>query len=221
MHRINFLVSGEPQTERQMAINTLLEAGFPAQSAEQRPLDSSRLDIFFTDCSRNSISNLQLEIMRLQKFSPIVSYGTKDNSEIATQSIYYGAVTYLNLRSPLKILTDRIAEIIAHWGAVERSWNHVLRGRRLVASLTKREREVLAEVRRGQLNKQIAFRLGISDRTVEIHRANMMNKLGARNLVDVIELCNAADTDLQLLYALGIPRHCQLDRSSVPIKYHS
>jgi two-component system response regulator FixJ len=61
-----------------------------------------------------------------------------------------------------------------------------------VARLSPRERQVLDGLIEGLGNKAIAFKLGISPRTVEIYRANMMSKLHARHLVDVLQLAFAA-----------------------------
>jgi FixJ family two-component response regulator len=54
--------------------------------------------------------------------------------------------------------------------------------------LSAREKEVMVEVARGQMNKQIAYTLGISEITVKIHRGNGMRKLGARSLTEFIQL---------------------------------
>ena len=51
--------------------------------------------------------------------------------------------------------------------------------------LTQREREVLALIAASATNKEAATRLGISQRTVEIHRAHIMHKLGAKNSIDL------------------------------------
>ena len=53
--------------------------------------------------------------------------------------------------------------------------------------LTPRAREVLEGIRRGATNKQIGIDLGISYRTVEVHRAHLMRKLGAHNLIELLE----------------------------------
>ena len=55
-------------------------------------------------------------------------------------------------------------------------------------SLTPRERQVLAEVMAGASNKEVGRKLGISPRTVEVHRARVMEKLGAKNACDLVRI---------------------------------
>ena len=54
--------------------------------------------------------------------------------------------------------------------------------------LTEREREVLTEITNGASNKEAGRRLGISPRTVEVHRARIMDKLGAKNTADLVRI---------------------------------
>ena len=61
-----------------------------------------------------------------------------------------------------------------------------------VAALSPRESEVLAALVAGKANKVIGFELGISPRTVEVHRANLMEKLGVRSLPEAVRIGLAA-----------------------------
>ena len=61
-----------------------------------------------------------------------------------------------------------------------------------IAALTRREQDVLRELVRGHQNKTIAYDLGISPRTVEVHRANVMSKLDVRSLSDALRIAFAA-----------------------------
>jgi two-component system response regulator FixJ len=69
-----------------------------------------------------------------------------------------------------------------------------------VESLTPREREVLARVIAGASNKEAGRKLGISPRTVEAHRARIMDKLGAKNTADLVRIAVAQRVSLA-------PRH--------------
>lgn len=65
----------------------------------------------------------------------------------------------------------------------------------MVSGLSGREREVLRGVVAGKLNKQIAFELGISPRTVEVYRANVMSKTGAHGLSELVRIALLAGFD--------------------------
>jgi two-component system response regulator FixJ len=62
-----------------------------------------------------------------------------------------------------------------------------------ISSLSPREKDVLARLIEGRANKQIAFDLGISPRTVEIYRANLMNKMQADSLSDLVRMALIAE----------------------------
>lgn len=63
---------------------------------------------------------------------------------------------------------------------------------RLLATLSERERQVLDEVIRGRLNKQIANHLGIVEKTVKVHRARVYAKLGVRSVADLVRMVDFA-----------------------------
>ena len=69
-----------------------------------------------------------------------------------------------------------------------------LKGR--LQSLTPREYEVLRHIVRGMLNKQIAFKLGISEKTIKVHRARVMGKMQANALADLVRMATNLDIPL-------------------------
>ena len=78
---------------------------------------------------------------------------------------------------------------------------------RAIAMLSRREREVLELLSAGCSNKEIARRLDISPRTVEIHRGNMMTKLGAGHAADAVRLWIDAQLDIPVLPAVAGEPH--------------
>jgi FixJ family two-component response regulator len=63
------------------------------------------------------------------------------------------------------------------------------------AGLTKREKEVMALVTAGLMNKQIAARIGLSEITVKVHRGNVTRKMGARSLADLVKMAETLGID--------------------------
>jgi len=97
-----------------------------------------------------------------------------------------GAVEFLT--KPLKddALLDAIGSAIERSRAALRHESAMRALRDCYASLTPREREVLALVVAGLLNKQVAGELGISEITVKAHRGKMMRKMAARTVPDIV-----------------------------------
>jgi two-component system response regulator FixJ len=76
----------------------------------------------------------------------------------------------------------------AEYAKAHRSDTERKRFEAMIAALSPREREVLAGVVAGKLNKVIAHELGISPRTAEVYRAHLMAKTGARSLSDLVRI---------------------------------
>jgi FixJ family two-component response regulator len=62
--------------------------------------------------------------------------------------------------------------------------------RKRLATLSSREREVMALVARGHINKEVAIKLGLSEITVKVHRGQVMRKMQADSLADLIRMCD-------------------------------
>src|SRR5690606_28155486 len=89
-----------------------------------------------------------------------------------------------------------LAAIDAAFERLDESGKHAARAADAavrIAALTSREQDVLKGLASGLPNKTIAYDLGISPRTVEVHRANLMSKLGVRSLSDALRIAFAAN----------------------------
>lgn len=119
---------------------------------------------------------------------PVIAVDSQPTTMRIVSAIKAGALEYLAL--PLD--EERFAATMARIGdeaarqAAERK--RMVEARDRIASLSNREREVLEWLAEGSSNKAIARELDISPRTVEIHRANMMHKLGARHAAEAVRL---------------------------------
>lgn len=91
--------------------------------------------------------------------------------------------------------TDLLAAIEAALGrndALRKARAEQAEIERLVATLTPREREVLAHVVSGELNKQVAAHLGTAEKTIKVHRGRIMDKLKVRSLAQLVRLADRA-----------------------------
>jgi FixJ family two-component response regulator len=122
----------------------------------------------------------------------IVVSDSQGNVELAVRSIKSGAADFLEASCSDARLLEAIASVAETAAAAEgRSREASLAAVRL-AEITQREREVLERLLVGGTNKTIAKELGISPRTVEIHRAHVMERLGAHSLPEAVRLALAA-----------------------------
>jgi two-component system response regulator FixJ len=110
----------------------------------------------------------------------------------AVKALKNGAVDFLERPVDDEIFLGAINSALAGRGrfAFQRKADIA---RRKVAGLTPRERNVLEELMAGRISKQIAFTMRISVRTVEVHRAHMLRRLGVRSLAEAIALAVTAD----------------------------
>ncbi len=120
--------------------------------------------------------------------APIFVISGQSDVAMAVEAMKLGALDFLEKPFWSSVIIERVRQAIM---AYRRSLaGHIdglahFPGRHL---LTRRERDVLAQVARGASNKEAGRRLGISPRTIEVHRARIMDKLGARNAADLMRI---------------------------------
>jgi two-component system response regulator FixJ len=114
--------------------------------------------------------------------APIFVASGRGDIPSAVEAIKNGAFDFIEKRLDAATLVARVAEAIAARAGENGSAEPAFPGSDL---LTRREHEVLELIAASATNKEAAQKLGISQRTVEIHRAHIMHKLGAKNSVDL------------------------------------
>jgi two-component system response regulator FixJ len=132
---------------------------------------------------------LQRELKRRGETMPLVVITGHGDVPVAVAALKAGAVDFLEKPFDDDALLAAIGEALAKPEArAAAAADDREAAFRRVAGLTPREREVMELVAAGLANKAIAHRLGIAVRTVEIHRAHVMEKTGARSLSELVRL---------------------------------
>jgi FixJ family two-component response regulator len=130
--------------------------------------------------------DLQHHLAQSGKPKPIIFLTGHGDIPMTVQAMKAGAVDFLTKPVRDQTLLDAVTAGVAMDAARRAKAVVVRRNVERFGTLTPREREVLREVARGRLNKQIAFDLGISEVTVKLHRGNVMRKMEAASIGELI-----------------------------------
>lgn len=115
---------------------------------------------------------------------PVVGYSEQPSLEEVCCAFRVGSAGFLAWRGDAAKFIEELSSSIAMGAANMRIAGKRARARQKIENLSSREKEVLAAMSDGRSNKEIALSLGISYRTVEIHRSNMMSKVNASNSIE-------------------------------------
>jgi len=173
----------------------LRTVGIPAETyaSAQAFLDAYDPDkpgCLILDVRMPAMSGLELqeELRSLGSTLPIIFLTAHGDVPMAVEAVKSGAVDFLQKPFRDQELVDKIHRALEENARAR----EVAAARRGVAarieSLTAREREVMDAVVAGKANKVIAGDLGLSQRTVEIHRAHVMEKMGAESLAQLVQM---------------------------------
>jgi RNA polymerase sigma factor (sigma-70 family) len=137
-------------------------------------------------------TELQDRLIERGERIPIIFITAHGDVPMAVQAVKKGAVDFIEKPFNDQQLLDLIARALRHEEALQRHRQAEVQAAARLELLTPREKEVLDLVVAGRLNKTIADQLGISIKTVETHRAKVMEKMQARSLADLIQSALAA-----------------------------
>ena len=130
---------------------------------------------------------LQERLSRLGHPLPIIFVSAHGDVPMVARAMREGAFDFLQKPFNEQVLLDRVQEAVQFAAAqrAARGWLAEIQAR--IDSLTARESDVMAGMVAGRLNKQIAEGLGISIKTVEVHRARVMEKMAAQSLAELVQ----------------------------------
>ncbi len=157
--------------------------------------DADRAGSLVLDIRMPGMSGLELQqkLNDMHAIVPIVFITGHGDVPMAVEAMQHGAVDFIQKPFRDQDLIDRINQALEK----DRENRNGLRERdairQRIGHLTPREREVLELVTKGKANKVIAGDLDVSQRTVEIHRARVMEKMGASSLAHLVRMVIEAD----------------------------
>lgn len=135
--------------------------------------------------------DFQAQLVSAGVSMPVVLMTGHGDIPMSVRGMKAGAVDFLTKPFRDQDMLDAVTVAIARDGEARavQSGAEELRGR--FSALTAREKQVMALVAAGLMNKQIAFQLSLSEITVKIHRGNAMRKMGAKSLADLVKMAEA------------------------------
>ena len=131
---------------------------------------------------------LQRELQTLNRSVPIVFITGHGDIPMSVEAMKAGAVDFLPKPVKDTELLHAIKQALARALHDRTERNELADIQRRVEKLTPREREVMAHVVQGLLNKQIAFELGTVEKTIKVHRARVMEKMQVDSLAELVRL---------------------------------
>jgi FixJ family two-component response regulator len=141
------------------------------------------------DVTLPGLSGLELQEQLAERTDmPIIFITGHGDVPMSVQAMKAGAIEFLTKPFKDDVLLDAIHSAIERSRAAQRQQSEVQVLRSCYASLTPREREVMALVISGLLNKQVGGQLGISEITVKAHRGQMMRKMKADSLPELVTM---------------------------------
>ena len=141
------------------------------------------------DVTLPGLSGLELQTQLAERTDmPIIFITGHGDVPMSVQAMKAGAVEFLTKPFKDDVLLDAIRGAIDHSRAALRLDSEMRLLRKRYESLTPREREVMALVVSGLLNKQVGGELGISEITVKAHRGQVMRKMKANSLADLVTM---------------------------------
>ena len=155
---------------------------------EHRRLDAPACLVLDVRLPGLSGLDLQRELVRTETPIPIIFITGHGDIPMSVRAIKEGAVEFLAKPFRDQDLLDAIQHALEIDRAARLERSMVAELRRRYESLTKREREVMKLVVSGLLNKQIAGELGSSEVTVKMHRGQVMRKMKAQSLVQLVRM---------------------------------
>ncbi|MBO1248867.1 response regulator transcription factor [Comamonas denitrificans] len=152
--------------------------------------DPREVACLIADIRMHGMTGLELQDKLIERHSPlpIVFITGHGDVPMAVDTMKKGALDFIQKPFDESALVSVVERMLEHARTAFTDQQQAATREALLAKLTGRESQVLERIVAGRLNKQIADDLGISIKTVEAHRANIMEKMGANTVADLLKV---------------------------------
>ena len=195
-----FIVDDDPSVRAALAV-VLSSEGFQVTSfgegeaflSAARARDSRDITVPIGVCVASAISLSENAssfgaISRLNYPAPVLVISGRGDIPTAIDAIRNGALDFIEKPFDPSAVATRVRDAIDAWANLNRNDSILARDFPGHERLTARERDVLERIASGASNKEAGRELGISPRTIEVHRARIMEKLAAKNAADLMRI---------------------------------
>ena len=195
-----YVVDDDPSIREALA-SLLRSVGLEVRafSSTQQFLESQRPDVpgcLVLDVRLPGVGGLDLQsqLLRSGIHLPIIFITGHGDIPMSVQAMKAGAIEFLTKPFRDQALLDAIQVGIERDRTRRRDSEIVRQLQERFQSLTSREREIMAHVVTGRMNKQIAGDLDVSEITVKVHRGQVMRKMGAKSLAELVRMADKLGT---------------------------
>jgi two-component system response regulator FixJ len=192
-------VVDDDEAMRSLVIRTLATVGLPCVGWSSpvtllENLAAQQIDTLIVDIRLSGMSGLELvrKLRELGIAAPCIFISGVDEVPVAVEAMKLGALDFLQKPFATQTLIDTTQNALRSHREGTQSRLRVREVLALVEKLSPRERQVFLAVVDGKANKVVAADLGLSEKTVEEHRARAMSKLGAASLADLVKIAVVA-----------------------------
>ena len=200
MHPPTVFVIDDDPAMRQSMSRLLDSVSLPAETFESAKdfldvYEPDRPGCLVVDVRMPGMSGLELQdkLIELGYRVPLIIVTGHGDVPMAVNAVKRGALDFVEKPFRAQPLLDRIQEALERDAELRQRENKRQRVAARLSNLTPREREVMEMLVRGQSVKQIAADVGLSHKTVQVHRAHIMEKTQANSLPDLVHLAAAVE----------------------------
>jgi FixJ family two-component response regulator len=190
IHVVDDDASFRAAISRVLTVSGYEVAAYESAACFLRNIENARPGCILLDVEMPALGGLQLqeELAKLSHGWPIIFMTAHGDIPTSVRAIKAGAEDFLTKPVSRQTLLEAIQRALVRHAARQQSQHQLISLKTLVSTLTPREAEVFALMVRGKLNKQIAHRLGTSERTIKAHRHMVTAKLRVQSFAEVVSI---------------------------------